>query len=286
MEDLRPGRDVAEVVGGVIRQRRSTRHFSDRKVSHDDLLRLVEAGIYAPSGHNSQNQRFIILEQFKELEALDRVRFSWPYKSAVKRLMGRDPKGIIRGARAAIVVLSDDSLTSPGSTGEYFIWRDLNVQNSAASIQNILLLATAMGIGNVWISASSKMNFTRLLSSRRWAEALPEYEIPAHYSVHGVVALGYPRGTNADDEPEVFPAGERKHGVVWAPTERGNLDHYLIPRCRRKMKRMKGQLKGWDVVRLQLLDKLARASVSFTQRLDRAISHIEARSRKARRSSR
>ena len=36
----------------IIKERRSTRHFSDEQVSDDEIRMIIEAGIYAPSGKN------------------------------------------------------------------------------------------------------------------------------------------------------------------------------------------------------------------------------------------
>ncbi len=119
-------------------------------------MRLVEAGVWAPSGHNSQNQRFMILDKPEEIQALDKIRYVWPYRSSARKAAEASRRGILAGAVAAIVVFSDDLLNHPAPSGEYYIWGDLSRQNCSAAMQNILLMATALGIGSVWISATEQ----------------------------------------------------------------------------------------------------------------------------------
>ena len=52
-----------ETLMGLIRARRSIRRFSARAVGRDDILRLVEAARWAPSNHNRQPWRFIVVEE-------------------------------------------------------------------------------------------------------------------------------------------------------------------------------------------------------------------------------
>lgn len=268
MQKIAPSEALAGMVEEVIHRRRSTRHFSDTPIPFETLLRLVRAGIASPSGSNTQNQRFLVLTNPEEIAALDGVRFSWPYKSSRRRSQEPDRKGIIANAKAVILVFSDNAKTDFQASGEYFVWQELNVQNCAAAIENILLLATAMGLGSVWISASSKMAYTRMLTERRWAEALPRWQIPHHYGVQGIIALGHPRQT----DEKGFPTGERMHGVVWSQTERAEVEAYLIGERREgdPVPSRAAQLQLW------LLDQAVRALVRLTSRLDRRIHRIEA----------
>ena len=44
-----------------IRDRRSTRKYLDKQVSHEDILSVLEAARLAPSGSNTQPWRFIVV---------------------------------------------------------------------------------------------------------------------------------------------------------------------------------------------------------------------------------
>lgn len=166
----------------AIKTRRSSRWFTDEDISKSDLLDLVDAGIYAPSASNSQNQRFLVVTDKRELERIGGIRYVFPYKKGYDKF----PQGLIGMAKAAIVVFADNTYVI-----EKNIWDKMLYQNAAASIQNILLVATSKGIGSCWISATPDMDNTRLLRGKTWRDVFPH--VPDSWGVYGIVILGYPK---------------------------------------------------------------------------------------------
>lgn len=214
-----------KIVAEVIHNRRSVRRFSKEPISGNDIQDLLAAGIAAPSGSNWQNQRFLPLTSKEEIECLGKGRFVWPYKSDQSRMRDLHPAGIIGNATAVIVVFSEAAENDRRGNGEYYIWETLEVQNCSAAIENILLMATAKGIGSCWISASDKMNYTRMLSKGPWRRFFSDrFRIPASWKLQGIVILGYPE--REDDLG--YPKGEKMHGATqWMSTNRHPVDYYL-----------------------------------------------------------
>lgn len=268
-----PGDDLADTVARVIAQRRSTRRFAKTPIPKDVLLRLVEAGIQAPSGSNWQNQRFLILDRRDEIEMLGRSRFVWPYRSGGRSSTRENhPSGIVGGSVAVIAVFADAVRSDQQGRGEYFVWESLEIQNCAASIQNILLLATAMGLGSCWVSAAEPMNYTRLLTGKTWRDVFSGYDLPLHFKIQGLILLGYPQSVGADG----FPSGERMHGAVdWRSTERGPIERYLVAR------RASGTPVGTSLgitarIMLGAWSRLVRLLLALVRRIDQRIARIEA----------
>ena len=59
-------------LSAAIRERRSTPHFAPKPVAADDLHKILDAGLSAPSGYNTQPWRFVVvrdLEQRRQLRA-------------------------------------------------------------------------------------------------------------------------------------------------------------------------------------------------------------------------
>ena len=54
----------------TIRQRRSIRLFSDKKISNDEINQLIQLGRYAPTGHNSRKVCYSIINSREEVEYL------------------------------------------------------------------------------------------------------------------------------------------------------------------------------------------------------------------------
>ncbi|MFO7665566.1 MAG: nitroreductase family protein [Desulfobacterales bacterium] len=215
----------AAIVKDVLLNRRSVRQFQNQPLKREHLNDIIEAAIYAPSGSNTQNQRFLVIEDKNELRALGNIRFIWPYPTS-GNIREKKSYGLIGDAAAAILVFADAALTDARDIGEYYIWESLEIQNCAASIENMLNMAAAHGVGSCWLSASEKMTRTRLLSGHTWVKALAPYYIPETYKIQGIVILGYPRGGLNEAG---FPKGEKEHGATfWRETKRKEISHYLV----------------------------------------------------------
>lgn len=240
----------AGIVKQILLNRRSVRQYRDKCLKSEHLNDIIEAAVYAPSGSNAQNQRFLVIEDKEDLHALGRLRFVWPYPTAGAMRQKR-PAGLIGGAAAAIVVFADAALTDGRDNGEYYIWESLEIQNCSASIENMLNMAAALGIGSCWLSASERMSRTRLLSGRSWGEAFARYDVPHSYKVQAVVILGYPRGGL---DKSGFPKGEKAHGATfWQGTARRPLDYYLVKRR---------ELVPEPEIQLAVIDRLALSAAS------------------------
>lgn len=273
MMHVRPGDETADIVATAIARRRSVRRYADTPVDRAVLERLVTAGVAAPSGSNSQNQRFLIIDNPEEIMRIGRWRFVWPYRGTRREKIEDDfPGGIVGLAKALVVVFADAAENDRRGNGEYHIWETLEIQNCAAAIENMLILATAMGLASCWVSASEVMNHTRLLTGTTWRNLFSGYIIPQSYKIQGVVLFGYP--TTADELG--FPKGEQKHGAtVWQSTERKALEHYLVRSVTPSTPPT--QLKAVDSARLCVLSRLLSWSMAFTRLLDLAIHRIENR---------
>lgn len=153
----------------IIKHRRTIRNFKDEDVSDEDLRKILEAGNSAPCAGKLSNWRFIIVKYQKDKEKLAEACFNQEW---------------IANASVLIVVCSDNSRLTGiyGKRGDTYA-----IQNTAAAIQNILIEATALGIGSAWIGAFDPDGIIRTL------------EIPDYVEIHAVIALGY-----ANEKPRVI----------------------------------------------------------------------------------
>ncbi len=273
-EESRSGPQCSHTLRTVIERRRSVRRYTDQKLTAEQLELLLRAGINAPSGSNWQNQRFLVVDDAAEITRIGAARFVWPYQNGdPARVRQSHPGGLLGHAAALILVFVDAKENDRRGMGEYYIWEPLEIQNCAASMQNILLQATAMGLATCWISASDSMNRTRLLSGKSWRTVLNQYAIPKYYKLQGIITVGYPKNT---DELG-FPVGETKHGAtVWQSTARRETEHYTIARkadtCAAPI-----SLSHWDTWKLKLFSKTLKQLLRWTNSLDRRIHRLEIR---------
>jgi nitroreductase len=142
----------------TIRKRRSIRTFTDRIVSDEHISMLLQAANDAPSAHNQQSWRFIVVKGNKKQELAHLVTSK----------SGEFPKPACTLLRmAARSILSSSVVIAVANTGELIergtqlfniekdmardFFRTMEIQSSAAAAENLLLAATSLGIATVWL---------------------------------------------------------------------------------------------------------------------------------------
>ena len=69
------GKSQEKPLSAAIRERRSTPRFDASFISHSDLKQILEAGLSAPSGYNTQPWRFIVVCDPERRKALRKASF-------------------------------------------------------------------------------------------------------------------------------------------------------------------------------------------------------------------
>ncbi len=142
----------------VIHRRHSIRQYSHEPLSDELLMTVLAAANRAPSAHNSQSWRFIVLrgeskEGLAKLVAEKAAEFQRP----ASVLMRMGAKSIF-SAPAVIAVANTGELVSHGTelfkfdpeSGRDF-FRTMEIQNSSAAVENLLLAATSLDLAAVWL---------------------------------------------------------------------------------------------------------------------------------------
>jgi nitroreductase len=172
----------------TIRQRHSIRQFSEEPVNDDVLYTILDAANRAPSAHNQQSWRFIVIrgEKKSELTSLVSRRCSDFHKpvSTILRMAART----MASAPVVVAVMSTGQIMENGH--ELFrvdqsealdFFRTLEIQSSSAAVENLLLAATSLGLGSVWLGI--------LLVIK---EEILDFLQESHGEFMAVVPLGYP----------------------------------------------------------------------------------------------
>ncbi len=178
-----------------LRSRRSVRVFSGKNVSREELEKLIDIARYAPTGHNSQNFEFLVIQQkeiirhlgqntaiffgnlYKMLSApsvhlppwlkshMRGFRLNWEYYQA-----GRDR--IFRDAPALIIIHAPAENVS-------------SAQNCHLAMAHIMLQAHAMGLGTCIIGYF-------LTAAERDPSIIRELDIPQGNKIFTCCTVGYP----------------------------------------------------------------------------------------------
>lgn len=155
----------------VIRERRSIRRYKDLPVAPEAIEQILNAARLAPSWHNQQCWRFLVLTSAAAREKLlDVVLDANPGKRGLHQ------------APVLIVICG-----CPGESGtregkEYYM------ADAAIAFEHLCLAAKALGLGTCWIGGFDEGALRKILN------------IPESVRIVGITPLGHP-----DQEPSPRP---------------------------------------------------------------------------------
>ncbi len=162
----------------VIFARRSIRRYTDEPVSEADIRTLLEAAMAAPSASNLKPWHFVVVTERRTLDRLAEVH---PYG----KMLFEAPLGI---------AVCGDPTTSERH------W----VQDCSAATENLLLAATALGLGAVWLGVYPDADRVEAI---RQVLGIPETMVPLN-----LVSIGHPA---EEKEPRTQYDGARVHRESW-----------------------------------------------------------------------
>ena len=163
----------------VMLKRRSTRKFNDEPVTREELDKILQAALLAPTSMNRKPCNFMVVERKETLTDL-----------ANSKDHGAD---LINGADKAIVVVADTMVA------------DTWIEDSSIALTYMHLMATELGLGSCWVQIH-----LRSKNGKDSEEIVRDIlKIDDHYRVVGIMALGH-----SDDIPPAHePADVDKNKV-------------------------------------------------------------------------
>ena len=138
----------------AIKLRRSIREYKNKPIPKEILEKIVDAARHAPTAKNIQPWEFIVITQPETLKKIGELAQN-----------GR----FLAQAKACIAVYCSDT--------KYYL------EDGCAATENILLAATALGIGSCWIAGDKKPYCTQISSL---------LNVPPTYKLVSLISLGYP----------------------------------------------------------------------------------------------
>lgn len=142
----------------AIKKRRSVRSYKPEPVPEESLKKILEAARLAPSAHNSQAWKFVVVRNAQKRKELAEAALSQSF-------IAEAPVVIV-----AVALNPADIMSSGVPT--YAV--DL-----AIAVEHIALAATEEGLGTCWIGAFSQNEVKKLL------------KIPEKYKVVALIPLGF-----------------------------------------------------------------------------------------------
>jgi F420 biosynthesis protein FbiB-like protein len=182
---------VLQGASALLAQRRSVRRYASRPVARelvDELLRLATC---APSAHNRQPWRFVVLLDAPAKHALasamgerlraDRERDGDP-REAIDADVARSYARITSAPVVVVVAMTLESMDHYPDVQRQQAERHMAAQSTAMAVQNLLLAAHAGGLGACWMCAP--LFCTDAVSGL--------LQLPAAWEAQALITLGYP----------------------------------------------------------------------------------------------
>jgi coenzyme F420-0:L-glutamate ligase/coenzyme F420-1:gamma-L-glutamate ligase len=147
---------------GLFKNRRSVRDYSLREVSNKVLFEILEAARWAPSAHNAQPWRFIVVRDPDVKRELAKAMASrWDKDMSKNGVPLENRESLIRTSvkrftNAPILIIAcltmEDMDKYPDKRRQKIEYI-MAVQSVAVAIENMLLAANAEGLGSCWFCA-------------------------------------------------------------------------------------------------------------------------------------
>lgn len=177
----------------AILTRRSTRRYTKEMPEKALVEQVIEAGRYAPSGHNNQTTHFLVLTKPEVLQKLAEIVAAEFAKMEIREDMYVSMRGSIAAAKkggyvfyyGAPVLIVVANRKGYGNA----------MADSACALENMMIAANALALGSCWI------NQLHWLDENEAVRAfLEELGLSEQETITGGLILGYPEGGTLNRE--------------------------------------------------------------------------------------
>ena len=145
----------------AILERRSIRKFLDKEIPTQIIEKILSAAIQAPSAKNRQPWKFIVVTKKGKTVMLNAMRTGIDNEKGNRGLLPNSWQ-FIPGAEHTMRIMEQAPITVfVFNTEKNYLWSEASVENKffdmaniqsiGAAIENMLLTATDLGIGSLWI---------------------------------------------------------------------------------------------------------------------------------------
>jgi len=175
----------------LLKNRRSIREYMSKNVSEKVLDVILEAAMWAPSAHNAQPWRFVVIrDSALKLKLAEAMARRWKRDLAKNGVSEKDRENLTKASvkqfsSAPIVIVSCLTMVEMNHYPDkprQRIESIMAVQSVAAAIENMLLAAHAMGLGACWFCAP-------LFCPETVRKVL---RLPSDFEPQALITLGYP----------------------------------------------------------------------------------------------
>lgn len=154
----------------TIKMRRSIRSYTGESLSESQLRTIIDCGMHAPSAHNRQQWIFLSITNREKLCQISPLCKWWD---------------MLPTAGAVIITCMDKSASQAFP-------EEFSIASCCAATENMLLAATGIGLGAVWLGVCKESEF--------YEDFCRVIALPNHLRVISMIAVGVPGEKKAPTE--------------------------------------------------------------------------------------
>lgn len=209
----------------AITERNSCRAYKNDALKDIEIDQILDAARLAPSPKNRQPWRFIVLRQNLKIEFVNMIKTAFSQTSSSKlyeeklREFNSEQNSLETMEKADTIILVFNHYPSIKLLGqEDKLFDYTNIQAIGAAIQNMLLKATDLGIGSLWICDIFSC----------YQQICNEYYEDGQ--LVAAVAFGYPSGIGkitsrkSVDELLIKSKGKYSNNLIWVGPRESDID--------------------------------------------------------------
>ncbi len=169
----------------LIKSRRSIREYQDKDVPRAEIERIINVARYAPTGHNSQGVRWLVINDRKKVRQIAAIGADW-----LRRVMKSSPqmaemfKGIdvmldagkdmfLQGAPAVVLTFTEKG-------------NPIAATDCVIALSYFDLLAKSAGLGCCW-------GGFMMAAAASYPDMIKALALPEGFVTHGALMVGYPK---------------------------------------------------------------------------------------------
>ena len=148
----------------VLKERRSCRDFSSKPVEEEKINKVIEAGLYAPTGKGSQSPIFVAITNKEKIKELSMFNAS---------IMGASNIDPFYNSPCVIIVLANKKAST-------------YIYDGSLALGNMMNEAESLGLGSIWIHRAKEE-----FETEKGKVFLRSLGIEADYEGIGHCCIGY-----------------------------------------------------------------------------------------------
>lgn len=174
----------------AIEKRRSIRKFVDKDVSNETIEDIIDCGRLAPSAKNRQPWKFVVLKNDNKDRIVD-IMLKHEEENPRDNATASFTAGVMKEASVLILVLKE--------TNNNMHDFEMDTLSIGGAVENMLLRATDLGLGALWIGDTSHAK-----------KDILEFIGHEEMDLSCAISIGYP-----NQEPHQRPRKELNEIIEW-----------------------------------------------------------------------